>query len=228
MSRGWAVCSRRRAPRFTSRRPAGSLFLAVKVPVLTSEPVAFGTEQRFSGTDEHVATGAECVAETLGQRGLHRRVEIDGDVPAEEEVVVAAERVLQQVGRPKVDPAAQLVDDVERAVLFAKILSPSGVGDVLDRVRSVRATGPGLEERFGIKVRGKQRRSCASTQAVEDHRNRVRLVAGRAACAPDLELRGAGQQLGEDGLFELVPLRSVAYEFGDVDGEGVVQILEQR
>jgi hypothetical protein len=177
------------------------------------------------------AAVAQRVVEVPQDPALRLRVEVHQGVAAHEDVQPRDRRVRDQVVAPEDERPAQVLAEREPSLLRLEVPLAKLVWQALRLPRAVGAV-PGHRQRPLVDVGGVDLDAVqirvAAQQLREDHRQRVRLLAGRAAGTPHpdrLVVRLARQQCGKGGLAQVLPGGRVAEELRDVDEDGVEELL---
>jgi hypothetical protein len=156
-------------------------------------------------------------------------VEVHQGVTADDQVDARDRRILDEVVAAEDDRAPQLLVEREPTAFVGEVLAeqrPRDRGHGLLRIaggarlveRPIVDVGrvdlDALTKRFGAQRLGQQ------------HRQRVGLLARRAACRPDADRTFARDQRRHDVVLQVFPGRPVAKERGDVDQHRVEQLTE--
>ena len=127
--------------------------------------------------------------------------EVDDDVPAEDHVEVARIGVRQQIVPAEADSPLEVLGHLVGASGFLdEILLRDGRGDRANFGRQVTLAFARPPEDRHVDVCGDDAVRALRVELVEDHGERVRFAADRAAGAPDLQLLPFSHQLREPGL----------------------------
>ncbi len=186
--------------------------------------------------EQQVAAVAQAGVQPTHQRTGGVPTEVDGHVAAENQVEAAGRRrVEHQVVMTQLDQLAHLRPNLVPTVGAGQEEAVDlGAGGQLDGARAVDAGAGTLQGALGdvggdhldVPAVG------AGHQLAEHHRDRVRLLARRAASAPDPQpptvQGGVPQQLRQDVLAQRPHLRRVAEEVRLLDGHLVEQPLALR
>ena len=190
----------------------------------------FLSRDRFGRAEKQVAVRLKCEMKQRQHPLLHRRLEIDQEVAADDEVEPREGRVLQQVLRREGDRLADLPLDAVGVVLrVEEALEPLGA-DVLVDARGINAGAGGGQH--GCRDVGREEPQVQVLALLghrlgEQHGKGVGLLAGGATGEPNPNGRAGGalaHQWLDDLPGERLPGFGVAKEAGDVDG----QIGQQR
>ena len=170
------------------------------------------------------AVGPQRERERLECDPLERGREIDQDVPAEQKIDPRERDPSAQVVLAEDHLGAEGLADLEAARRAVEVAVPKLGGDVLDGARRVDAA-PRERDRRLVHV-GREDpdfdRSRGSALRLRDgHRQRVRLLPGRATSGPHTQraIPGTrcGEQVGQDDIAQVIPQARVAPEAGDLD-----------
>ena len=221
-----------------SRMRAGGMQDAFACTAVHLEPrlledEVLGVRGRRLGLAQHeVAAFAEREREQLEGALLELGREVDEDVAAQREVDPRERRPLAEVVLAEHHEGPDLLVDL---VLVAVVLEPAGEEVGVDRAhRAGRiAAAPGERDRLLVQVGREDPDREAGQLAAEDvrdeDRQRVRLLAGRAAGGPDPELPVAGprlvDELRDERLAQVLVQVGVAEELGHLDEERARQPL---
>ena len=207
--------------------------LAVDLPVVVDRDELVGQRAgRLARAEEQHAARRQPEVEQRHHGALRLGLEVDQEVAARDEVHLRERRVLGDVVAREHDHLAQVVRDLVAArPLGEEPLEPARADEL--QLHLAVDPGAGVLERRLVDV-GRQHLepdlAVARREALaEQHRQRVRLLAGRAARDPDPELL-VGRQLVDQrrdhlGLEPLERLR-IAEELGDADQQVLVQRVE--
>ena len=184
---------------------------------------------RFGRTEEQHALGLQSKMQRAEHLLLKLRLHVDQEVAARHEVHARERRIASQVVRSEDHHLAELPYDVVAAALFLEKSGPALRADVFDDAFRKNTRG-GLLQRDVVDVGGKdlhvQRLACRFHRLLNEHRQRIRFLAGRAGRDPDSQLVGflrLGDQPRHNLPLQKGPGLGVAKEAGDVDQQVFVQ-----
>ena len=202
-----------------------------KMPALEvdrREQVAVAEQHLGLAEEQHAAVG-EREVEPGEDPGLGLGVEVHQRVAADQQVDPGDRGVLDQVVAAEDHRAAQVLAEDVAAGRPARSTAPELRRDAA-RPRGRRSGLPGLGERLLVDVGGVDLHPVPELVGPEhlgqQHRQRVRLLAGGAAGAPHpdrLRRALAGEQRRETSRAQELPGLGVAEEAGDVDQDRVEQ-----
>lgn len=214
----------------TAKRTAGAASGWLRRTVRASGAVAWHGDphcplERVRGSEQHPAAGPQRPVQPLDDALGDRRLEVDEDVAAEDEIEVRLprrrHRVPYQVVAAEPDHLAEPVPHQVAAIRRgSEVPGAQGIIERPYRARPVPA-GQGGREGSGRDVRAEDvhRRRSGPERLGREQRERVRLFARRAAGAPDADHpRSRGARAGEQRVpANAVQLPPVADERGLLD-----------
>ena len=189
-------------------------------------------QHRLGFAEEEIAALPDGVLEARRDAALEVAVEVDEDVAAEEQVDVRQRRILRNVVASEDAPLPEVAPQAVHLPLADEVLVEELAGHVLQRLEAVEG-GARRHQGVLVDVGAVDLDVVLALRAGErlrnEHRERVGLLARRAARAPEAQAAGRGglpDEVGQDALADDAPGVGVAEEAGDVDQDDVQELGE--
>ena len=137
--------------------------------------------------------------------------EVDDNIAAEDQVKARLELIPQEIVTLELDHTLDFLLHGKTVTIRVEIFAAALRRHTLDLIRRIDTTLR-LRENLDIEIRGENAVSRPRCHLFHDDRERIRFCSDGAACAPNIELRGAFQEIRNDIRLKLAELLRRAEE----------------